>query len=343
MVKINEGAIRKIVTETVMNLLTEERGVAFTFIENEIEKVVEYIRNYISNSKPVSVERTELSLTNNDSVNGTDRVYEFTVPDNILKDINFIEGLLLNVEIHSITVPQWSVNKIDIGELSGEGYYETKGYTEFEMDVNGVNPHNTLNQNGKIDGGSIYLNGVIINGTENFSRIREVLSHELTHTYKNYKRLSNGINYDDAKEASRYENIDKLLGNRDYFTRKATRILYRLWDHEEMEAESSTVYAYILHNHLKRENYNKDIVKTNAYLEYAEFNKTIQVLDKVIEPEEDVFVEIANVLGIKVTDAPKFKSYFINRSKKLNNEYLNRIGRCASLAYDKLEKTNQDI
>jgi hypothetical protein len=288
--------------------IVESRGIAVTNYDGLLNEIKTYVESTISYINPVSIEVCEYRVYNANgyiTLKKSLYLYEVDIPDEILRKFG-IDDLSIKVYTINYLVP--------VGYHIAYHDMEMRG--EYNKDEN-----------------KITITCPSTNGKLNIISIREILTHEINHYYKAKKMKDKGLknlkcNIDQGK-------LETYINGRDEVVSHIAFIIYRLWIPEEMQAGAASVYGALKDTKLLRSNFGNDVRITKAFDEYSNMGKWIESFKYITI---DYPFKIAmQLLGINATDIQQFKEWFINKSRWLNYEYLMRIGKAASQAYDENE------
>ena len=291
-------------------LIIEKQHVAGFKYDDAIDEIIEYIEDYIY-----------ISNHNVKFANGRFG-WQFSIPKNVLKSIDFINDLTIKVLIQD-----FNKEKVD-------------KYTDLGAGNTNVNKDQFIVAN-KLSHMTIDINGVVRYGELIDYSIRNNLYHELNHAYEVYQRLKR---YNKTMDAGvhplmswgKYMNTQKNLTN-DKYGAAMESILYRLWDPAELSAASTSTYAYLKSVGGERKDLAKDLQHSQAFIEYANLKKDIDILTTY---NDIAFWNAYKELwDKKITFSTQaFKNWFIKRTNVYLMKYYHNMLTAAALYYDNTEE-----
>jgi hypothetical protein len=244
-----------------------------------------------------------------------------SIPSAISNKIDFINNLIINIEIKD-----------------GEDYAHITGGGKVELQID------DKIVNGKYSSGIITIYGFSYCGVLYERTILNSLYHELNHFYEAWKELtktgSMGLYASQANKGQVKVNIF----DDERYNLWLTELCYRLYAESELNALISSVYGDLESFDSKRENFSKDIEKTQAYWLYKNLCKFLPCVMNEFKKEPGLifyFYKTLNYYGIHLNsytkDALGLMKEFNRRTKYLLKCLIRGIGRAASLYYDSRE------
>ena len=223
----------KMLTETQVFTLVEERGIWPAPYKQQIEKVInKYVGTLVSD---------------------TNKTYTIQIPSSEWTFIKEIEDIDVIINLSRSQIPT--------------------GFQDWGSGKNSVRRIGRLTSDGKLDYALITINGIYNDSGKILLRsIYNNICHELHHILNYQCDLLNGSPNSDITDTNLYkksvdvESVKQWLNNN--FTQNIANffneILYRLFNYAEMNALVSGIYGDLLGLQSTRENFKEDIKKTQA-------------------------------------------------------------------------------
>lgn len=315
--------IRK--NEQNLNKLFEKKGVAMYSFKEEIEPIVEYIVNeFYKNYKNITWYSDTVIIDFKKyicSVNKKNMV--FTIPSSLTKKISFIKNLKINVSILSIK----DIN-IEEKEVLMSSYNSGAILTS---DNNLTFFKNRLKK-GEVDIGINTFNGIIYPEI-----VSQNLYHELGHYFQdfNLQRNKNSL-YNQTVRNSYYKNKEFFLSSENQYITKIGRILYILFNKNELSQHASSIYGELVELNADINNINSIIIRTETYNKYKLLCKFVKELEKynyidIWEATKKFYTTKSHPNGFENISSYAFKEKFIKLSIKYLNEFYKKMMNAAEL------------
>lgn len=328
----------------VINIV-EERGLAGLKYSKVCGEMIEYIKKCVYLHIPNDCIKERYYFNHGKNIKDLNVwIYDILVPDYITKKIDFIEKLNFHIILKRVMMENVEDKIYDYLSIAGSG-------------SNASNKYDTINNNNQLKNGEIEIVCYMINDDFIDSTFKVSFFHEINHAYENYKRLLNYQKNNNLKEKNLYYKLSNinykgkvnLLDSSNVYDLAMGEILYRLWTDSERNSLATHIYGALDGMKSKRENFSKDLKKTNAYEIYFNLkNNCIPLINSLNDSE--LWQKYMQILGFKYNymnkDVDAFKRSFIKRSNILLNTLFHNIGKVASLYYDQsegIDLTNKTI
>lgn len=315
----------------MLEFLVEDRGMFANY--NGIAKaIIEYVQNYLK------VKNFDTEDVISDNI--TAKVYNITIPENLLSQIQWADNKVMIINVFDITTEQLN----SLGGIAWAKKITTGSAYTSESDA--------LNQDKKLTELDIEISLISTNKTLIANYFGNVLYHELTHAYQNYNQLLKiGVGLHQHNKNTNYAEIMNNLQDptSDENLHMFNIINYSLLNTAELNAIIAGVYGSLETLNSTRENFQRDIQRISGYGLYKNIKNTY--LPKLISLDDsywDIFMHAAyqqkriptkdDSSQLRKETPQKFKQRFLNSVNFKLKQLINGIGRVASKYYDDIEK-----
>jgi hypothetical protein len=291
--------------------LVEDRGVGIYPFKKVIDEIVNYVQNYLLDTKynpdffTVKINKHPMEV----------RKFKIEVPTNITKKLDFVTNFTISVMVYDLEDSE-SIIYVTGGNGTSQDYYDQR-----------------VNSDGKLNFGSMTLQ-CFSHKKELYPRtIYEVLYHEFNHAWESYQRLKNGKQSSyDALLSGDYQHVtSNLKKTQDVDIKSLYMIVYRLFFKAEFNALVASVYGDLKLTNGKQ--FSNDIKTAKAFQIYKEIKDN--VLPRVKEmPDYKWGIFFDEWRGKPSNYVLKDKQTFINKTEFLLDQLFRRIAKTASLYYE---------
>ena len=297
-------------------LLVEAGGIGASKYGDIINKMAEFVQNYCINNKPSEYNST-VTLDNGHVIPSYS--LSFFIPSEYTKEFQEFSNLKILVTCFMIYEND-DINSI----IHGSG-----------KNVNSK-PKYKFDKNGKLIGITIYISCYMINDKLIKYSFTNNFLHEFNHAIEDYGRAKSDseTTHNYLSKINYVDRIKLLKNSNDYIDNAMGGILYRLWIDSELNAAATSSYAYLDSVNSQRNNFRKDIQKSQSYMEYEYLkNKAIPIIEEL--DDIDKWQYYGQILGDKVTEenVKSYKSSFLRHTYYLLSKYFKQICKTAEYYY----------
>lgn len=299
-------------------VLTEERTVAAYRYKKIIEQILDYIITFCNENKPSGMNYYKYKLETIPIF-----TYNFEIPKELTELFKEFDNLTIKTVIHKLNTS----NELSLIPIQGNSFY---------------NVDNKIVSNGKLVNPTINIES-FLNSQNDTSKLMSDIYHELNHLFEDYLRLKGsgnlfGLQQHDERRIIRY-GIGLITNAETESDFMVGSIIYRLWDNSELSAGATSVYATLKSLNSTRENFSKDILKTQAHKEYSTLKNNIETLKHYNSKYRwRLYQSMISPKKVGVETVDNFKKYFLRRSETLLKQYFIKMCKSASLWYDESDK-----
>lgn len=270
--------------------------------------------------------------------------FDFIIPTEDTKRVDFIENLTIEVSVMNIIVPRdefvtREIENATMGKSPG-------GHIE-------IDNSQRLTAEGKLNQQTIYCNVVCINDSPLMKMLEFIIHHELNHCYEQWQRLKDlktkgyALKDDDVVTItpSQYNQFAILERSSNPFEKAFGYIMYWLYSKTEMNSNVNSVYAELAALNSKRQFFAFDLKKLTAYKRYEDIIGTYNKDNGNIEGgylnllkncnDDELWTKFANIMA--KTHWKSFKIWFINMVNRKAIDFFYKITKAASKYYDDTE------
>ena len=296
--------------EKKTNSLVEERGLAAIPHKEVVNKILNYCQKQTCDLKAGDYK-------------------SFVVPHQIVKTIDIVENLEIEVNITDVTEDH---------SFNGSGMVSLKNHVGWN--------------NNKIDYAKIVIKAYSYNGILFDRTILSSLYHELNHLYDMWHDLSKTGNLSRiGKSLKKTGDIRRcVITNDDDTNSLIYEIVYRLFSETELNALISNVYGDLQGMKSIRKDFGGDLKKTKAYMIYNVLKKKLSSIYQEISRDEQQIIKLRTYLetnGIFLNpygySERAYLKEFVRKTTYLLRRLYKGIGRVASLYYDTIEFEYPDV
>lgn len=309
--------------EQRMVRLMEVRGVAAFPWKDTLRKIERWVENEFV--KPFFINKDK---------------YVFNVPENLTKEIDFIEDLEIIIELMK----------------DKNGMHKSGGGT------NTTFFSNRLSREGKMSRGKIKITGFFYKRNLFPHTVYISLYHELNHAYESYIDLRKH-----AKDLD-FETYNGLPNRMPRFVKTSVKglvdvnidglspednaslneIAYRLFSETELNALIASVYGDFEARKSARKNFSEDYKRTQAYTVYQHIAPVYKTLFNKLDDRQILdYIAALRTFGITFNpygenSADSLRKELIRKVIYLLKKLIRGIGRVASLYYDETEREERE-
>jgi hypothetical protein len=309
-------------TDNDIVLLVEKRGVGIFPFRKEIKEIVDYTQDLLY------TENVVLPIKKFNTGKGIKNVtlYNVRLPKELTKKITWIQNLIIDINIINFIDSEDSItNLTGFGSSSG-GLKLIQSEKEYKLSDSYIKVTCYAYQK------SIYPRTLYL-----------TLYHEFNHQFDAFNRLvgiENNHNSETLEMSINKLNYDTIISGaenmNDYNMFCFCRILYRLFIPTEFNALVASVYGDL--KGMNSKHFEKDYKKLKAYEVYSDIKDNY--LPVVEKASFDDWVNFASLNIQRINNIEAFKNRFIRETEYKLNDLFHRIGKTASLYYEKEMKGN---
>lgn len=251
----------------------------------------------------------------------------FTVPVSLTYKIDFVKDLTINIVVE---------DGENLAYKHGGGVL----YTNLDDTI----------ENGKYSKAVINIKGYSYYGILYQNTILNSLYHELNHLYEAYKELMSTKTMSLYAKGIKKSNINIDWFNDNDLNNSLQLIFYRLYSETEMNAMIASVFGDLHGINSERENFSKDIKRTQAYKVYNKIKTELPDITYIFKNNPQLVKPMVKLLK---KNGFEFNPYYDNeqgyvkefnrRTQYLLKHLIQGIGKVASLYYDSKEVPEDNI